>query len=324
MPMTLNAMRFKVSSAACNDVFDSRHSTLPVFAEFLSNVITTSRYKWYSFLFVFLFEQFSRLANFYFLIVRVFFCFSTSFTPLFCHLPSLLHALNMNAQICILQSIQSISITNGVPTSFIPLGFVIFFDGVVTVSKVPSSFCVRFCACVGVTLKASLRVSPLAPSVMPTGNSTESNHLSRLQVREDYVRHREDKRANARCVDVMRNGQLVSLPWKDVVVGDIVKVLRGQEFPADLVFLAAGHEDPEQRSVCHVQTAQLDGETNLKLRQAPEKVVEVLSSPEDCAVFRATLVCEEPNEHFQSFSGNLYVTSSVATAAATAGASPAE
>jgi magnesium-transporting ATPase (P-type) len=129
-------------------------------------------------------------------------------------------------------------------------------------------------------------------------------------VREDYVRHREDKRANSRLVQVVRDGQVRTLAWKDIVVGDVVKVLRGHEFPADLVFLAAGHEDPEQRGVCHVQTAQLDGETNLKLRLAPDAVVQLLQSDDDCTRFRATLICEEPNEHFGSFSGNLLVTSS--------------
>ncbi len=39
------------------------------------------------------------------------------------------------------------------------------------------------------------------------------------------------------------------------------QVLRGEEFPADLVFLTAQHDDPELCGMCHVQTAQLDGET---------------------------------------------------------------
>jgi phospholipid-transporting ATPase len=34
--------------------------------------------------------------------------------------------------VCILQSIPEISITNGVPTSFLPLGIVLIFDGVAT------------------------------------------------------------------------------------------------------------------------------------------------------------------------------------------------
>lgn len=34
--------------------------------------------------------------------------------------------------VCILQSIPAISLTNGVPTSFLPLSVVLLFDGVVT------------------------------------------------------------------------------------------------------------------------------------------------------------------------------------------------
>lgn len=94
-------------------------------------------------------------------------------------------------------------------------------------------------------------------------------------MREDYVRHREDYRANNRKVSVIRGGALLELTWRDIVVGDIIKVFRGQEFPADLLFLAAGSDDVEQRCVCHVQTAQLDGETNLKLRRAPDDVYQV-------------------------------------------------
>ncbi len=62
----------------------------------------SSKYTWYNFLPLFLLEAFARMANFYFLCV------------------------------CVLQSIPAISITNGVPTSFLPLGLVLFFDGTAT------------------------------------------------------------------------------------------------------------------------------------------------------------------------------------------------
>ena len=66
-------------------------------------------------------------------------------------------------------------------------------------------------------------------------------------------RCRDDNAANTRPVHVFRDGKFVVLPSQDVVVGDVVKVWRGEEFPADLVFLSAAHIDPTQRSVCHVQ-----------------------------------------------------------------------
>lgn len=124
------------------------------------------------------------------------------------------------------------------------------------------------------------------------------------------MRHQDDARVNSKPtlrLDRSR-GQFVEVPWSALTVGDVVKVHRGQEFPADLLFLAAGHEDPEQRGLCHVQTAQLDGETNLKLRQAPDALWPRFNSDEDVATWKqGLLLCEQPTEFFNRFNGTLYL-----------------
>ena len=61
-----------------------------------------SRYTWYNFLPRFLLEQFARFANAYFLLVAI------------------------------LQTIKDISITDGIPSTFLPLSAVLSFDGFVT------------------------------------------------------------------------------------------------------------------------------------------------------------------------------------------------
>ena len=52
--------------------------------------------------------------------------------------------------------------------------------------------------------------------------------------------------------------------WKSIVVGDFVRIYNDEELPADVIVLSTS--DPD--GACYVETKNLDGETNLKVRQA--------------------------------------------------------
>lgn len=52
--------------------------------------------------------------------------------------------------------------------------------------------------------------------------------------------------------------------WKEVKVGDIVRINNNEEVPADIMILSSSDED----NCCFVETKNLDGETNLKVKQA--------------------------------------------------------
>lgn len=52
--------------------------------------------------------------------------------------------------------------------------------------------------------------------------------------------------------------------WKNLRVGDFVRIYNDDELPADVIILATS--DPD--GACYVETKNLDGETNLKVRQA--------------------------------------------------------
>lgn len=86
--------------------------------------------------------------------------------------------------------------------------------------------------------------------------------------------------------------------WKNLRVGDLVKVHKDEYFPADLLLLSSSYED----GICYVETMNLDGETNLKLKHA----LEITSDEESIKNFRAVVKCEDPNEHLYSFVGTLH------------------
>lgn len=48
--------------------------------------------------------------------------------------------------------------------------------------------------------------------------------------------------------------------WEDVLVGDIIRINKDENIPADILILSTNASDGE----CFVETKNLDGETNLK------------------------------------------------------------
>uniref|UniRef100_A0A804I585 Phospholipid-transporting ATPase n=1 Tax=Musa acuminata subsp. malaccensis TaxID=214687 RepID=A0A804I585_MUSAM len=53
---------------------------------------------------------------------------------------------------------------------------------------------------------------------------------------------------------------------KEIRVGDVVRVEKDQFFPADLLLLSSSYDD----GICYVETMNLDGETNLKVKRSLE------------------------------------------------------
>ncbi|EOY02196.1 hypothetical protein QUC31_013395 [Theobroma cacao] len=118
---------------------------------------------------------------------------------------------------------------------------------------------------------------------------------------EDWRRNQQDIEVNNRKVKVhQRDGNFQYSEWKNLRVGDIVKVQKDEFFPTDLILLASSYED----AVCYVETMNLDGETNLKLKQALE-VTSSLQEDYNFLDFKATIKCEDPNANLYSFVGSM-------------------
>ncbi|CAI9756119.1 unnamed protein product [Fraxinus pennsylvanica] len=118
---------------------------------------------------------------------------------------------------------------------------------------------------------------------------------------EDWRRNQQDIEVNNRKVKVHQGGGVFEhTEWKNLRVGSIVKVEKDEFFPADLVLLSSNYED----AVCYVETMNLDGETNLKLKQALE-VTSSLNEDEGLKDFQAIIKCEDPNANLYSFVGSM-------------------
>ncbi|KAJ3217909.1 hypothetical protein HDU67_007060 [Dinochytrium kinnereticum] len=188
--------------------------------KFIHNRISTAKYNIFTFIFKFLFEQFSKYANLFFLFIG-----------------------------CI-QQIPDLSPTNRFGT-IVPLSIVLIASGV-------------------------------------------------KEVLEDFKRHRQDAEVNARFVKALHGTEFTPKRWRDVAVGDIVRVENSEFFPADLILLSSSEPD----ALCYIETSNLDGETNLKIRQGiPETAV--MLTPGEVAGLDGIIKSELPNNSLYTYEGTL-------------------
>nr|XP_023857139.1 LOW QUALITY PROTEIN: phospholipid-transporting ATPase ID-like [Salvelinus alpinus] len=114
-------------------------------------------------------------------------------------------------------------------------------------------------------------------------------------------RHRSDTQVNNRKVTVLIDGELRSEKWMDVHVGDIIKLGNNQFVTADLLLLSSS----EPLNLVYIETAELDGETNLKVKQAVTVTGDMGDNIHNLASFSGEVSCEPPNNRLDRFTGTL-------------------
>ena len=145
------------------------------------------------------------------------------------------------------------------------------------------------------------------PDISPTSRYATMNPLifvlcvsAGKELVEDWKRKTQDKDLNRSKAKVLGGSTFMETRWLNVRVGDIVRVQSEEPFPADLVLLASS----EPEGLCYIETANLDGETNLKIKQAIPETADLVS-PGDLGRLSGRIRSEQPNSSLYTYEGTL-------------------
>ncbi|XP_011344584.1 phospholipid-transporting ATPase ID isoform X4 [Ooceraea biroi] len=118
---------------------------------------------------------------------------------------------------------------------------------------------------------------------------------------DDFQRHSSDSQVNNRKSRTLRGTNLREERWSQVQVGDVIRMENDQFVAADVLLLTTS----EPNGLCYIETAELDGETNLKCRQCLPETAEMMDNHELIGQFDGEIVCEVPNNLLNKFDGTL-------------------
>lgn len=264
LPPSRNGRRIPLNGDTPRPLVDERRGSA-----YISNAIRTSRYNVFNFFPKQLFFQFSRLGNFYFLCVGI---------P---------------------QTIPGLSTTGSV-TTILPLLFFVLL----TVLKEGYDDYKRH-RLDNVENAQTVVVLRKAEGGAGKGAATKVGWL-RSELWARFNRHRiKDSHAyemDPQDEEVVDGFGWIKTAWSDIQVGDIIRLSRDDEIPADIILL---HADGEN-GLAYIETMALDGETNLKSKQ-------VLTAFQGCDTIKgitsceAEFVVEDPNPDLYKFDGRVTI-----------------
>jgi magnesium-transporting ATPase (P-type) len=140
----------------------------------------------------------------------------------------------------------------------------------------------------------------------------------------DAKRHRVDRIVNDKMFLVCHRGQWCSVRSSQIQVGDLVFLARNEKFPTDCILIRVDREDDlKNEGGCFIETSDLDGESNMKRKEIPPLLRDLLYRKRKLSLpgytgtqeeehrlmsdFQALVECEAPNNAIHSFVGLLKI-----------------
>ena len=126
---------------------------------------------------------------------------------------------------------------------------------------------------------------------------------------DDINRRIQDKKTNSTLITVLKENMFnnhverVLKKAADLCVGDIIELKKDTRVPADLIVLKTFNESNDNQAF--IRTDQLDGETDWKLRKAPESTQKMTDL--EIVKCNGRLLCEAPSKLIYNFQGYLSI-----------------
>lgn len=140
-------------------------------------------------------------------------------------------------------------------------------------------------------------------------STVQSDHTMTSRPRQSHHSHRApstplpNSLLNPQVIQEQRYSKFKNRCWKDVSVGDIIRIRADEEIPADVVILSTSDSD----GVCFVETKNLDGETNLKSKSCLScGGNENLKHAIDVGNTKFWIECSAPNANLYDFKGTVH------------------
>jgi phospholipid-translocating ATPase len=148
------------------------------------------------------------------------------------------------------------------------------------------------------SIREDIQMTPV-PSPLPSGKGVSLTQNQELRQSIGPIRRDPGSVINP-TREASGNAKFKRDYWKNVQVGDLLRIYNDDQIPADVVVLSTS--DPE--GACYVETKNLDGETNLKLRHAM-RCGHGIKHARDCEKTEFFIESEAPHPNLYQYSGVL-------------------